>query len=181
MTFYGNFAYKLMICHNMSKKTKIDFKAFLKKFPSVEMPVTISDEVSNEFSKRNDPLPMPLIEQYILSYEEEEPDDMTEFVPCFKIKGTKKMDAVVYWKAGLMTYEYVLITFSPMGDMIDRRVIAGTKVENEVVVKSVATIDEDFNIFVVGGVNKDGNEYNPGNSQSVSLQLLQTGKIAVLN
>ena len=91
------------------------------------------------------------------------------------------MSAVVYWKAGLMTYEFVLMTFSPNGDLIDRRVIAGTKVENEVVVMSVATIDEDFNIFVVGGVNKDGQEYNPSNSQSVSLQLLQTGKIAVLN
>ena len=165
----------------MTKKTRVDFKAFLKKFPPVEMPVTISDEVSSEFSKRNDPLPMPLIEQYITSFEEEEPDDLTEYVPCFKIKGTKKMDAVVYWKAGLMIYEYVLMTFSPKGDLIDRRVIAGTKVENEVVVKSVATIDEEYNIFVVGGVNKDGAEYNPGDSQSVSLQLLQTGKIAVLN
>ena len=165
----------------MSKEIKIEFKIFLKKFPSVEMPVTISDEVSSEFSKRNEPLSMPLIEQYILSNEENDPDDFTEYVPCFKIKGTKKMDAVVYWKAGLMTYEYVLMTFSPKGDLIDKRVIAGTKVENDVVVKSVATIDEDFNIFVVGGVNKDGHEYNPGNSQSVSLQLLQTGKIAVLN
>jgi len=165
----------------MNKKAKINFKDFLKRFPSVEMPVTISDEVSSEFSKRNDPLSMPLIQQFILSYEEDEPDDMTEYVPCFRIKGTKKMDAVVYWKAGLMTYEYVLMTFSPKGDLIDRRVIAGTKVENEVVVKSVATIDEDYNIFVVGGVNKDGNEYDPSDSQSVSLQLLQTGKIAVLN
>ena len=165
----------------MNKKAKINFKDFLKKFPPVEMPVTISDEVSSEFSKRNDPLSMPLIQQFILSYEEDEPDDMTEYVPCFRIKGTKKMDAVVYWKAGLMTYEFVLMTFSPKGDLIDRRVIAGTKVENEVVVKSVATIDEDYNIFVVGGVNKDGNEYDPSDSQSVSLQLLQTGKIAVLN
>ena len=165
----------------MSKQIKIEFKDFLKKFPSVEMPVTISDEVSSEFSKRNDPLPMPLIDQYILAHEGEEPDDMTEYVPCFKIKGTKMMSAVVYWKAGLMTYEFVLMTFSPKGDMIDRRVIAGTKVENEVVVKSVATIDEELNIFVVGGVSKEGNEYNPGDSQSVSLQLLQTGKIAVLN
>ena len=145
------------------------------------MPVTISDEVSREFSKRNEPLPIPLIEHYISAFEDEDPDDLTEYVPCFKIKGTKKMDAVVYWKAGLMTYEYVLMTFSPKGDLIDRRVIAGTKVENEVVVKSVATIDEDYNIFVVGGVNKDGQEYDPSDSQSVSLQLLQTGKIAVLN
>lgn len=165
----------------MSKPTKITFKDFLKKFPSIEMPVTISDEVSSEFSKRNDPLPIPLIQQFILAYEPDEPDSLTEFVPCFHIKGTKKMDAVVYWKAGLMTYEYILMTFSPKGDLIDRRVIAGTKVENEVVVKSVATIDEEFNIFVVGGVNKEGKEYNPSDSQSVSLQLLQTGKIAVLN
>lgn len=165
----------------MSKELKISFKDFLTKFPAIELPVAISDEMVSEISKQNDPLPIPMIQEFILKYDEGELDDLTEFVPCFRIKGTKMMEAIVYWKAGLMTYEFVLLTFTPKGEFVDKKVIAGTKIENEVIVKSVATIDEDYNIMVVGGVNKEGVAYDSGSSQSLSLQLLQTGKIAILN
>ena len=95
----------------MSKELKIDFKNFLKKFPSVEMPVTISDEVSSEFSKINDPLPMPLIDQYILTYEEVEPDDLTEYVACLRIPETNGFFAIIYGKASLMNYQYIFLPF----------------------------------------------------------------------
>ncbi len=164
----------------MSQKNIIKFSEFVRKFPAIKLPITITMESSRHFSQQNDPFPPLMIQQFILPYEENINDDeeFTEYVPCLRIKGTKGMQALLYWKAGLMTYDYVLITFTDKGAFIDKRVIAGTKVEGDSLVMAVATIDEDWVIHVVGGVSSaTSTDYNPSNSQSFELELLPSGHI----
>ncbi len=162
----------------MSQQNNIKFSEFVNKFPAIDLPITITMDSSRHFSQQNDPFPPLMIQQFILPYDIGEVDEYTEYVPCLRIKGTKGMQALLYWKAGLMTYDFILITFTDKGAFIDNKVIAGTKVEGNSLVMAVATIDEDWVIHVVGGVSEaTSTNYSPSNSQSFELELLPSGHI----
>ena len=164
--------------NGINKKQQIDFAHFLRKFPEVDLPVILSDDTHHDFSMVNDPLPMLMIEQYILPLEDNEPDDLTEFVACFRIRDTKDFHAIVYWRAALMDYHYTLATFTKKGVLIDKRVIAGTYSDGETVTQSVATIDEELNIYVVSGqAGTIPSQYNASSSTAYQLEILPEGQI----
>ncbi len=163
-------------------KQKIDFDHFVEKFPVIELPLVLTEEAQHIFSKTNDPLPPLMIEQFILPLEAKESDEYTEFVACFRLPGTPHFHALVYWRAGLLEYYYTLATFTKKGVLIDKKMIAGTKVDGKLLVKSVATFDEDWVIYVVGGVaNADQSSYDASSSQSITFELLADGKIITTN
>ncbi len=151
--------------------------ALLEFFPTVQLPVTLTDETHLEFSSANEPLPALLIEQFILPYELEEFDDMTEYIACFRIPETHDFHAIVIWRAGLMSYTYSLMTFTKKGELIDKRVIAGTFYDGTHLTQSVATIDEDWEILVMTGQTIGNERYNPANSRVTRLELLPEGQI----
>ncbi|NJL74490.1 MAG: hypothetical protein HC892_05055 [Saprospiraceae bacterium] len=91
----------------------IDFQHFIEYFPVLELPIRLDDEVHHTFSLENEPLPLLAIEQYLLPVEDDA-DELTEFVPCFRVPETYDFHAVVYWKAGIMNYQYILATFEKM-------------------------------------------------------------------
>ena len=162
----------------MNQSTKHAFKDFLDKFPEISLPVTLTEESHHDFSRTNDPIPAAMIEQFLLHIETGEVDEFTEYIPCFRIPETHGFHAIVYWKAGLMTYEYTLLTFNKDGLSIDKKVIAGTKVDGERLHRTVATIEDDWIIYCVRGV-APANEptYDPSTSESLHLELLATGEI----
>jgi len=161
----------------MKKEQKITFKQFLKRFPKIDLPVTLTEEIVHEFSRAVLPLPAAMIEQFILSIDTGEVDEFTEYIPCFKLPKIGDCYGIVYWKALLLNYEYVLVTFDKKGNFIEKQVISGTKVEGESLVRSVATIDEQMMIYIVGGVaSAKDNIYNASSSLSSNLQLLATGR-----
>lgn len=162
----------------MKKEKQVAFTHFLEKFPELDLPVTLSEDAHYEFSRKNDPLPQLMIQQYLVHPEEEISEDYDEYVPCFRVKGIEKFHALVYWKAGLMNYQYVMITYDLKGVVIDRSVIAGTKVVDQSLIRSVATVDEDWIIYVVAGVAQaESNVFDPSSSKTFHLELLATGKI----
>lgn len=161
---------------------KVSFSHFLKKFPVVELPVTLAEEAHHAFSSKNGPLPALMAEQFVLPLEGQAADDYTEFVPCMKIPETGEIHAVIYWRAGLLNYQYTLACFTQKGELIDKRIIAGTFSDGEVLTSSVATIDEDWTIYVVSGqVKSDEKDYDPSSSTAVKLELLPEGKIVNLD
>ena len=170
-----------MSTKNKLKIPKVNFAQLLEKFPEVDLPVDLTDETLQEFSRNNDPLPKIMIEQFLVN-EQEAIDEFTEYLACFRIPATYDFHAIVYWKASLMTYEYVLASFSKAGELLQKQVIAGTKVESGMLVKSVATIEDDWIINVVGGITnlQDSNNYDASSSQSLALELLATGEIISL-
>ena len=163
----------------MQKTPKVTFQDFLDKFPEIELPVTISADMELEFSRRNEPLSAIMIEKLIAAIEGETPDEFTEFVPCFKLPKTDGFHAIVYWKAGLMNYQYVLATMDLKGTLIDKSVIAGTYSDGNMLVQSVATIEEDWIIYIVSGQSHADKtkEYDASASKAFNLELLATGEI----
>jgi len=167
-----------------SKQTpKVDFDHFIEKFPEVELPITLSGDLHHVFSKKNDPFHPLMVQQFIEALESDPIDEYTEFIPCFRLKATYDFHAIVYWRAGLLNYAYKLVTFDKKGGLINQQVIAGTKAEGELLVRSVATIEDDWTIYIVGGVSAATNEksYDASSSQTLNLELLATGQIVALN
>ncbi len=143
------------------------------------MPVTLGEDTHHVFGVENQPLSDALISNFIHPTEETVADDeFTEYVPCFSIDNTEQFIAVVWWKAELMNYEYVLATFTDKGELISREVIAGTRVENGLVTRSVAIINEEWEITIGEGTSPDGNNvFDPTTAQSRNLEILVNGQI----
>lgn len=159
-----------------SSNNTVSLDSFLSFFPELPLPVLLSESVQLDFSRNNPPLPGLAIEQYLLPLEKGPVDEMTEFVPCFKIGATHSFHAIVYWRAALMDYQYILLTLTEKGALIDRRVIAGTFSDGKVLTQSVAQIDEDWAIQVVSGQSAD-DFYSADTSTMFQLELLPDGKI----
>lgn len=167
----------------MEEKKKVSFSHYLEKFPVVELPFTVGSETHHLFSQSNDPLPMQMIGQFILPLEEEEGmDDITEYIACFSLPATKHYVALVYWRAGLLQYQYRLVVYQPKtGEVIDHKVIAGTYFDGTDLTQSAATITEHHTIYIVSGQQQDGmDEYQASSSTASRFQIGEHGKIVEL-
>ncbi len=164
-----------------NKIKKVTLSKFLSKFPKIVLPITLAEESHLHFSASNPPLPQEHIHQYIHAIEQSEFDEFTEFIPCLRIPKTDDFHAIIYWRAGLLDYEYTLATFTKKGQLIDKKVIAGTKIHEGMLVRSVATIDDDWMIYIViGSTDVDEKESKPSNSRSLNMELLATGEIIIV-
>ena len=77
-----------------------------------------------------------------------------------------------------MSYEYILISLSNKGEIISKKVIAGTLSNNQTIKESVAHIHTDYTIYsVVGESAVEDNTYKPLNSNSFHFSLLDDGSI----
>lgn len=156
------------------------FTDFIAKFPAVPMPVTLGEDTHHVFSTENEPLPDSMVVAFIHPTDQTTADDeFTEYVPCFAIEDTERFFALVWWKASLLNYEYVLATFSPKGELIDRRVIAFTRVLNGGRVRrAVATIDEDWVVFIAEGESADAEDhFDPTTSKTYDMEIMADGTI----
>ncbi|WP_421946884.1 hypothetical protein [Phaeodactylibacter xiamenensis] len=161
------------------RQPKASFSHFLDKFPEVPLPITLAEEAHHAFSQKNDPLPAVMIEQFILPIEGQPMDDYTEFVPCMRIPDTHDFHAIIYWRAMLMSYQYSLVTFNKKGELIDKRVIAGTISQGGTLTTSVATIEDDWKIYIVSGQSQANQNkgFDPAKSTANHLELLPEGQI----
>lgn len=157
------------------------FNQFVQKFPEEKLPVSITEDSASEFSLENEPLSQKAIEEFILPMEEDT-DDLTEFVPGFRLPDTNDIHAILYWKAGLLSYQYILATFEKNGKLIDRKVIAGTVSDGRSIVRTVARIDEDKTIYMVSGMVEGSleEEYDASQSTAKELELLPDGRMIEL-
>jgi hypothetical protein len=163
---------------NKNKKPKKGFLDFVAKFPEIELPVALTEDTRHLFSMKNLPIPDLLVESFILPYEEETLDEFSEFMACFKIPGTGAFEALVFWRAGLLNYQYKLITFDKKGEFIDTRVIAGTYSDGETVTQSIATIQENMKIIIASGQNEASKELFDGSSSTTYfLEIMLDGTI----
>jgi hypothetical protein len=155
------------------------FQSFLSCFSKESLPLTFSDENIIYFSKFNKTLPPELIRRFILQGEKESSDDeFTEYIACCIIPDTNDIHAIVYWKGGLLQYDYILATFDKNGVLIAKKTIAGIRSDGKALRRSIATMDEDWIIhIVVGEQSEDEQLYNPQKSKSMSMELMISGEI----
>lgn len=149
---------------------------FLSFFPVVDLPITLSEDMVEIFSKNNKVFPSPAIAEYISKWEPNI-DEYVEFIPCIQLPVEDEFIGIVYWKGGLMQYEYIIITLTKKGELISRKSISSTIVEGETIKKSVASIDEDLIINIMAGATLDEDKYDPATSQAFSMEILPTGDI----
>jgi hypothetical protein len=165
---------------NLSQlKHRYSFAEFVAKFPPVNMPVTLGEDTHHTFTLENEPLSPDMIEQYIYPAENNAEDDpYTEYMPCFSIEEAGPFIALVWWKAELLNYEYSLATFTPKGQLIQRRIIGFTKVADHKIERAVATINEELEITVAMGASFDEQDvYDPGTSRTLNLEIMANGQI----
>ncbi len=155
----------------MSKLDKI-----LHYFPETELPVLISEDHLSEFEINSDPFPQVFIDEVLLEWEKDA-DEFTEFIPCFRLPKEEKFNAVVYWKGALLRYDFVMVTLDKNGELINKKSIASTIVHDNVIKKSVASIEPDLIINIIAGQTLDGEEYDASMSKAFAMEILPTGEI----
>ena len=155
---------------------QVDFAHFLEKFPVIELPVTITEDTHLEIGEANEPLHSLMIEQYLAS---DGDDEYTEYVACFKLPKQKEFEAIVFWKAGLLVYEYILATYSRNGDPLAAEVIAGTTVKGELLIQTVATIDAALTVYMATGAAEvtTGDALDAADNKLKHLEILENGQI----
>src|SRR6188474_198726 len=100
------------------------FAEFIDFFPPLDLPVTLLPDI-RQIPSDLVPLPGVLQESYILPFESDEIDEFTEYVPFGRIAGLKDYHAMIYWKAGVLKYEFILATYSVEGDPLSHAIVGG--------------------------------------------------------
>lgn len=161
----------------MTASKSISLDEFLSFFPLVDLPIALSDEIISQISKANKILPVIAITTFMSQWEPEL-DDATEIMACCQLPPEEKYYSLVYWKAGLMSYEFILVTIDKEANLIQKKVIAGI-ISNGITIKqSTAKIEDDLTINIMVGEKKvDDLHYDPQNSQSYYVEVLPNGQM----
>ena len=164
----------------MSNKTQpVTVSEFLQFFPEVELPVVFTDETLNVFSQENPPLPNTIVQTVIAEWEGAL-DDYTEVIPCVLVDSNEDYHAFVYWKGGLLQYEFILVTIDARAEtptLISRKIIGSTVTEGDIIKKSIASIDHDLIIHIIAGAGSAMGEYSADQSQAFTMEIQTTGDI----
>lgn len=176
----------------MKKNIENDnFKSFLNLFPEIELPVTISSEYYDIFSKYNKPIPEIDIHEFILFdnssepilEEENNPSKIDkdsyeeEYIACLKLPDTKNFHALVYLKIGILNYEYILQTYDLDGNILSKQLIASMTAVDDIIKELVAFIDEDLIILIMQGDKNINEKYNPEKSKALSYEINDQGYV----
>lgn len=169
--------HKLAIMGAFASETSFEITDLLQFFPVIALPITLGEETHHDFSQHNEPLPGDLVRQFLPSGDSE-PDDeeVTEYVPCFRIEDVGNFYTLVYWRAALLSYSYHLATFTARGDLIDHKIIAGTFYAQGVLTQSMATISEAHIIYIVMGQSAAAlGAFDAGSSSVNHLRITEEG------
>lgn len=160
----------------MKKTDAPTFKTFLKFFPKMDYPIDLNEDAHHTFSVENKPLPSAFIEAFIQPYEKDEADEFTEYVPCFQLPNNDIYHGIVYWRAKLMDYHYMLNTYEKDGTFIQAIHIAGLRTDGEQVAKLFCTIKDKNHIHLVAGSSSvDQTHYDASTSKAFIIQLEDDG------
>ncbi|HMQ07060.1 MAG TPA: hypothetical protein PKC30_07140 [Saprospiraceae bacterium] len=155
----------------------ISWAVFLSYFPTIELPVTLNEETLDVFSRENKVLPAAAISHFILQWEGNHDDGMTEYIPCFALPAAEEFTGLVYWKGGIAKYEFILVTIGKDGRLISRKSLASTQFNSKSIRKSVAMIDEDLIVHIMAGALSDDKDYEASSSRAFCMEILSSGDV----
>jgi hypothetical protein len=155
----------------------MSFDQFLSNFPEVEPPFVITEVSIDSFRQTNDYLSDSTINEWIIPIEGEDPDEFTEFFPCLRLPIQEKFQAIIYWKASLLRYEYILATLTLKGELINKKVISGMLIQDNLIIKSVANIDEDLIIHIMTGSFFHDDLIDTDENRPYCMEIMPSGEI----
>jgi hypothetical protein len=152
------------------------FSEFIEFFPPLTPPFSLLPDLQQIPS---DPVPLPgvLQDEFILPFEGDETDDFTEYIPYGRIEGTKDFFAVIYWKAGVLRYEFILATYTAEGTPLHHAIVGGIRYEDEGTIHSVAVIHEDMRITIAEGMSEKDDEIVSPETQTYLMAIKPSGEI----
>ena len=152
------------------------FSEFIEFFPLLDPPFSLLPDIGQIPS---DTLPLPgyLLEAFILPFEGEEADELTEYIPYGRISSTKGFYALIYWKAGLMQYEYILATYNLQGEAISHAIIGGLRSDDEGLLHSVAVIQPNLSITIAEGIAVNGRLPDLDKTNTYQMAIQPSGQI----
>jgi len=160
----------------MNQGDYIDFSVFLNKFTIVEPTIQLDNDTYNEINAIHEPLPNILVSSFVERLGANE--DLAEYVPVFRLPDLNNFICLVFWRAGLLQYDYILATYTQEGGRIDQKVIASTIYSEEKTIKSIAKFDEEGMITVVEGVEDSRTgDLIAANSKQFYFEILENGSI----
>ena len=160
----------------MKRVPTAQFAEFIEFFPLLQLPFSLLPDLQQIPA---DPIPLPgvLQDEFILPFEGDETDDYTEYIPYGRIAGTQDFHAVIYWKAGVLRYEFILATFSPEGKPLYHAIVGGIRYEDEGTIHSVAVIHEDLRITIAEGMSETDDEVVSPQTQTYLMSITPSGEI----
>ncbi|MBK8349623.1 MAG: hypothetical protein IPL08_19220 [Saprospiraceae bacterium] len=145
-------------------------------FPETSLPILLSDDYLSEYEAGSDPFPQAFLDEIMMEWEKEA-DEFTEYIPVFRLPKEEKFYTVIYWKAGLLRYDFILVTLDKQGELINKKSIASTIINDNIIKKSVASIEPDLIINIIAGQTLDGEEYDASMSKAFAMEILPSGEI----
>jgi hypothetical protein len=153
------------------------FTEFIEFFPELLPPVSLLPDLQ-QIPLEPVPLPAILLEAYILPIEAGETDEFTEYIPYGRIADTSGFHALVYWKAGVLRYEFILATYNAAGKPISHAIVGGMRYEDEGAIYSVAVIHPDLRITIAEGMSTmDDDMPQYEETQTYQMAILQSGEL----
>ncbi len=161
------------------KTITLTFDLFLELFPEADLPLTFSTETHHQINAENNPMPVPFMEHFIAPLLDNPIDEFTEVTPCFRLKDTYDFHAFIFWVGDLLTKKFYLATFDKKGNLIDKTFLAGTISDKHLLTQVVATIEDDWLIYVAEGYSdlRDLSRFDASSNKIFNLELLGDGKI----
>lgn len=160
----------------MSETDKLSFEAFLERFDKQELPLQITENTYRQFNELNEPLADIVVSSFIKRIGKDE--DLAEYVPVMRLPDTESVIGLIFWRAGLMQYDYYLATYSQAGELLDQRCVASTKYDDKHITRSIIKIDEEGLVFVVtGDQSLESKDYEAGSSKHSYFEVLPDGSI----
>lgn len=166
----------------MKQKHKaISFASFIDYFPEIDLPIVLTEESIHGFSKLNKPLPI-IAYSYFLSQETELPDEYTEYIPCLRFQPSDEVVVILLWKGGLLSYDYILISYNITSNQeVNRKIIAGTKIFEDTIIKSSAVISADYEVdILVNSYNSELQMY-PERSEQFVVEVMANGTMTAIH
>jgi len=153
-----------------------DFTEFIEFFPRLKPPFSLLPDIS-QIPSFSLPLPGALLDAFILPFEGEEVDEFTEYIPYGRIEGPKDYHALIYWKAGVMQYEFILATYSLEGAPLSHAIIGGLRSDDHGLLHSVAVVHEDMSLTIAEGVATEEEEIDLDQTNTYQMTIESTGQI----
>ncbi len=105
-------------------------------------------------------------------------DEYTEYIPYGRLAHTRGFHAVIYWKAGVMQYEFILATYTPDGNALSHAIIGGMRSDDDGLLHSVAIVHEDLSLTIAEGIASDERNLNLEATNTYQMTIQPTGQIS---
>lgn len=164
----------------MNNQNKPSFNEYSALFRSEELPLTIHSELHFDFHVQFPALPMDMIDPFIIELNQMDHDDLTEYIPLFRLRPHEDILGLVLWKAALLSYEYYLLTYDLRGSLVDKKIIAGQTTNGEKILLRVATIESDTSILMIQGESSLSRSQQVEYTEEYNFEITPSGYIATL-